>query len=36
MLPIEFPVGEDLFDMHRRRDFVERKMSGIDDLDALF
>ena len=35
VLPIESPVGEDLLDMHRRRDFVEGKMTGIDDSNAF-
>ena len=32
-LPISLLVGDDLFDVHRRRQFVDGKMMGIDDLN---
>ena len=35
ILPIHLVVGYDLLDVHRRREFVESKMMGIDDLDAF-
>ena len=35
VLPVGLAVGGDLFDVHRRRKFVEGKVTRIDDADAV-
>src|SRR5208337_705122 len=35
VLPTRFAIGGDLLDVHRRREFVEGKVTRIDDADAV-